>query len=69
MKKNTYCTLVDCPFKDCEHYWEQLKHMPPGRKVSIANLYGICRRYIGWLAEHQEVMTDDTIRSDSSGLR
>lgn len=52
MKDITYCTLLDCPFKDCEHYWEWLKSIPPRGKVSVANLYGTCRRYIGWLVDH-----------------
>lgn len=44
----TYCVNPDCPFTDCERHCD---HAPRGVPVSMAGLYKICRRYIGYLVD------------------
>lgn len=51
MADMTYCDYLDCPFKDCERH---LRNAPKSGMVSIANLAGVCRRYIGWLVEEAD---------------
>lgn len=51
MKETTYCTEIRCPFTDCEHHAKRLAGHAPDAKISVADLCGVCRRYIGWLLD------------------
>lgn len=44
----TYCNSTVCPYTDCERHPEQLKGQVGVR--SFANLEGVCRKYIRWVA-------------------
>lgn len=47
-----YCVNADCPYKDCTKSILSLKDYPDKKKmVSTANLGGICRRYVYWVAK------------------
>lgn len=46
-----YCVNESCPYKDCNRSAWQLKNEPDKHKmVNTANLGGICRRYVCWVA-------------------
>lgn len=50
----TYCTNAGCPFKTCDRHPAVLKKVQqqlPGATVSVSDLSGTCREYIGWLVE------------------
>ena len=51
MNDITYCCNASCPFADCERH---LAHAPKEGVVSIANLDGVCRRYIDFLIQEAE---------------
>ena len=47
----TYCINRRCPFTDCK------KHLSKCRgtgKVTVANFYRVCRRYITWVLKEVE---------------
>lgn len=46
-----YCTCWECPWSDCERHLRRLKGRDGKTRVSVANMGGICRRYIAWLVE------------------
>ena len=53
----TYCTNVDCPFKECERYLDKASEAAilNGRGyVSVSDFSGICRDYIGYLVDKVE---------------
>lgn len=53
----TYCTNAGCPFKTCDRHTAVLKKVQQqflGATVSVADLSGTCREYIGWLVERGE---------------
>lgn len=45
----TYCTAIRCPFKDCEHHLCRVRNLATEGTVSVASMYRVCRRYVGWL--------------------
>lgn len=47
----TYCVNTDCPLRDCERHPEKLKLLPVNVVVNVADLGGVCDRYIGYLVE------------------
>lgn len=50
-----YCVNADCPYKDCSRSILTLKDYPDKRKMAnTANLGGICRRYVYWVASKAE---------------
>lgn len=46
-----YCTCRECPWSDCERHLSRLKGRNEKTWVSVANMGGVCRRYIDWLVE------------------
>ncbi len=55
----TYCTHKGCPFRDCERHPNRVsKAARDGRGyVSVADLAGACRRYIGYLVDKEKEET------------
>lgn len=51
MKDGVYCSNGSCPLEDCKSHLKHLAGRELEGKVRIAGLYGVCRRYIGWLVE------------------
>lgn len=50
----TYCSNAGCPFKECGRHpavLQEVRRLHIGATVSVADLSGTCRDYIGWLAE------------------
>lgn len=46
-----YCVSSDCPYKWCNKSAHQFDGDPDKRKaINTANLQGICRRYVYWVA-------------------
>ena len=52
-KDITYCSSKDCPSKDCERKISN-NHFEDGELISVSDLSGVCRYYIGWLASKVE---------------
>ena len=51
MDDKIYCVNGKCPYKDCNRSALTLKNEPDkSKKVNTANLGGICRRYVYWVA-------------------
>jgi len=47
MSDLTWCVSADCPFDlDCERH---VRNCIESGLVSMADLSGVCRRYIGWV--------------------
>ena len=55
----TYCLNSNCPFTDCEKHCSKIKEAASNGKgyVSVSNFDGMCRRYIGYLVEHESRLT------------
>lgn len=51
MDNIVYCTCRECPWSDCERHLRRLKERNEKIRVSVANMGGVCRRYIDWLVE------------------
>lgn len=52
MNSKRYCVNAGCPFKECEHHLVNLKNTGCKRRsVKVANMDGVCRKYIGWLVD------------------
>lgn len=51
MDNIVYCTCRECPWSDCERHLRRLKGRNEKIRVSVANMGGVCRRYIDWLVE------------------
>ena len=50
-----YCVNADCPHKDCNRSANQFESDPDKRRmINTANLGGICRRYVYWVASKAE---------------
>lgn len=45
----TYCINNKCPFTDCEKHIRQ--NARKSGEITVANLDGVCRRYIIYIAE------------------
>lgn len=60
MDGRIYCTNPDCPYTDCNQSILTLKGEPDKKKqVSTANLGGICRRYVYWVATSADEWRND----------
>lgn len=46
----TYCANGECPYTDCERHLSKVEP-ETNRAISIANLSGVCRLYIGYLVD------------------
>ena len=47
-----YCVNESCPYKDCNRSANQFEREPDKRRmINTANLGGICRRYVYWVAK------------------
>ena len=50
-----YCVNESCPYKDCNRSANQFEREPDKRRmINTANLGGICRRYVYWVASKAE---------------
>lgn len=50
MKDITYCTSTACPSKECRIKIAN-NSFQPGEIISMADFFGTCRFYIGWLVD------------------
>ena len=52
----TYCINKQCPFKECERHLSKISEACINGRgyVSVANLDGVCRKYIAYLADEAE---------------
>lgn len=48
----TFCNNAGCPFNECRRHPENLKRFDSKAVISIANLCGVCRKYLYYLAEN-----------------
>lgn len=54
MDDRIYCVNRECPYKDCNRRLFVKTGSEAERMVSTANLGGICRRYVYWVANKAE---------------
>ena len=51
MEQMTYCDNRNCPFKDCKKHLSKCRST---QKVTVADFYRVCRRYIAWALKEVE---------------
>ena len=60
----TFCDTSDCPFTECQRHKENLNGLKESIVISISNLGGVCRKYIGWLLLNRENTHREKIRKE-----
>lgn len=56
MDDRIYCVNKSCPYKDCNRRSFFRAGSETEKMVNTANLGGICRRYVYWVANKAEEM-------------